>query len=97
MLRGCPNSVFIDISNVFEIILRVSVFGTVSPFSHLETACLVTNSFDIFGNILGLHIFHLPLTTIYQKASDSCSNLLLLYFSKCLFALQGKQDWKETC
>lgn len=24
---------------------RVSVFGTVSPFSHLETACLVTNSF----------------------------------------------------
>lgn len=31
--------------NYFERSLRVSVFGIVSPFSHRDTACLVTMTF----------------------------------------------------
>lgn len=44
--RGEPRSVLIETSKSLESSLSVSVFGTVSPFSQRETACLVTKTFS---------------------------------------------------
>ena len=43
---GSPSSVLIETSNSLDNSLRVSVFGTVSPFSQRDTACLVTITFS---------------------------------------------------
>lgn len=66
---GFPRSVLIETRNSFEMRCNVSRFGVVSPRSHRETACRVTNS------RCAISFWESP--SLWRSAEKICENAML--------------------
>lgn len=66
---GFPRSVLIETRNSFEMRCNVSRFGVVSPRSHRETACRVTNS------RYAISFWESP--SLWRSAEKICENAML--------------------